>query len=211
MGPPWQIDWVRSAQADRDTLPWTARDLVSAVRPELVTVGPYFRGIDNIPDLPDGCWIEASRSTGPGCAHVSTFTTAEAGPGTPSSVARPTRSFLSRNCSGSSPAPHPADEPAHSFAWLRRSLPQRSAISQAAHEAARRPPGPGGRRRCPVRPLRQASTETGLSQQRLWLTSGGNGASRSAVPDLAAQGRHGGLHREDGFLTGHREDTLRPS
>ena len=42
MGPPWQMDWVRSARADRDALPEAVRNLVDEIRTELVTVkDPY--------------------------------------------------------------------------------------------------------------------------------------------------------------------------
>ena len=74
MGPPWQMDWVRSARADRDALPEAVRNLVDEIRAELVTVkDPYFRGIDNRPDLPAGCWVEPSRSTVPEGAHIACF------------------------------------------------------------------------------------------------------------------------------------------
>ncbi|MFD4144432.1 hypothetical protein [Streptomyces sp. NPDC058572] len=74
MGPPWQMDWVRSARADRDALPPAVRALVDEVRAELVTVeDPYFRGIDNRPDLPEGCWAEPGRSTVPDGPHIAYF------------------------------------------------------------------------------------------------------------------------------------------
>ncbi|MFD4262680.1 hypothetical protein ACFWR9_34955 [Streptomyces sp. NPDC058534] len=74
MGPPWQMDWVRSARADRDAYPEHVRDLIDAIRAELVTVkDPYFRGIDNLPDLPEGCWVEPGRSTVPDGANVCYF------------------------------------------------------------------------------------------------------------------------------------------
>jgi hypothetical protein len=54
-GPPWQADWTKEAESNRDALPAPARALVDAARAELVTAkDPYFRGIDSDRDLPAG-------------------------------------------------------------------------------------------------------------------------------------------------------------
>ncbi|MEU3404519.1 hypothetical protein ABZ766_11300 [Streptomyces sp. NPDC006670] len=74
MGPPWQMDWVDTARTARDSLPQQVRDLIDAVRAELVTVkDPYFRGVDNLPDLPMGCRIAPLLSTVPNGLHVCHF------------------------------------------------------------------------------------------------------------------------------------------
>ncbi len=49
MGPPWQADWTKEAEDNRNTLPDQGRALVDAARAELVTAAdPYFRGIDAV-------------------------------------------------------------------------------------------------------------------------------------------------------------------
>ncbi|MGW7065087.1 hypothetical protein ACWGHM_42295 [Streptomyces sp. NPDC054904] len=74
MGPPWQMDWVQAAGAARDSLPPHVRDQIDAVRAELVTVkDPYFRGVDNLPDLPASCRIAPLLSTVPNGLHVCYF------------------------------------------------------------------------------------------------------------------------------------------
>lgn len=53
MGPPWQADWTKEAEDNRNALPAEARTLVDTARAELVTAAdPYFRGIDTDRDLP---------------------------------------------------------------------------------------------------------------------------------------------------------------
>ncbi|MFB7170017.1 hypothetical protein ACFCYM_04180 [Streptomyces sp. NPDC056254] len=74
MGPPWQMDWVDTARTTRDSLPKPVRDLIDGIRAELVTTeDPYFRGLDNIPDLPPGCRIAPLRSTVPNGLYVCYF------------------------------------------------------------------------------------------------------------------------------------------
>ncbi|WUH57925.1 hypothetical protein OG432_23830 [Streptomyces sp. NBC_00442] len=74
MGPPWQLDWVDTARAARGALPRRVRDLLDDIRAELITVpDPYFRGVDNLPDLPDSCRIAPLRSTVPNGLHVCYF------------------------------------------------------------------------------------------------------------------------------------------
>jgi hypothetical protein len=74
MGPPWQADWTKEAESNRDALPTHPRTLVDAVRAELVTAkDPYFRGIDSDRDLPTGMNVEPVQSTRPGGEHVLYF------------------------------------------------------------------------------------------------------------------------------------------
>ncbi|MGW6569802.1 hypothetical protein [Streptomyces sp. NPDC054975] len=50
------------------------RDLLDDIRAELVTVeDPCFRGVDNLPDLPEGCRIVPLRSMVPNGLHVCYF------------------------------------------------------------------------------------------------------------------------------------------
>lgn len=63
MGPPWQADWTKGAEGNRDALPDDARGLVAAAL--------YFRGIDT--DLPAGMSVEPTQSTRPGRQHVLYF------------------------------------------------------------------------------------------------------------------------------------------
>ncbi|MFF4696637.1 hypothetical protein [Streptomyces chattanoogensis] len=74
MGPPWQMDWTVQARTDRDALPPYVREIVAAVRAELVTADdPYFRGIDADSKLPDGVTIEPARSSRPKGPRIATF------------------------------------------------------------------------------------------------------------------------------------------
>ncbi|MEU1601257.1 hypothetical protein ABZ468_53485 [Streptomyces sp. NPDC005708] len=74
MGPPWQADWTKEAEDNRNALPLQARSLVDAARAELVTAkDPYFRGIDKAADLPAGMSVEPVQSTRPGGAHIIYF------------------------------------------------------------------------------------------------------------------------------------------
>lgn len=74
MGPPWQMDWLTAARADRDALPAEVRQSVDAVRAELVTAkDPYFRGIDSGSGLPDGVTVEPARSSRPKGPHIAYF------------------------------------------------------------------------------------------------------------------------------------------
>ncbi|MBZ6108711.1 MULTISPECIES: hypothetical protein [Streptomyces] len=74
MGPPWQADWTREAEDNRNALPDEGRDLVDAARAELVTArDPYYRGIDTDRDLPPGMSVEPVQSTRPGGEHVLYF------------------------------------------------------------------------------------------------------------------------------------------
>lgn len=74
MGPPWQADWTREAEDNRNALSDEGRDLVDAARAELVTArDPYFRGIDTDRDLPPSMSVEPVQSTRPGGEHVLYF------------------------------------------------------------------------------------------------------------------------------------------
>ncbi|MEV0912671.1 hypothetical protein [Streptomyces hokutonensis] len=74
MGPPWQADWTKEAEANRNALPLEALTLVDAARAELVTAkDPYFRGIDSDRDLPAGMSVEPVQSTRPSGEHVLYF------------------------------------------------------------------------------------------------------------------------------------------
>ncbi|MFG3065069.1 hypothetical protein ACGFYM_42010 [Streptomyces sp. NPDC048231] len=74
MGPPWQADWTKEAEDNRNALPPPARALVDAARAELVTANdPYFRGIDKAANLPTGMSVEPVQSTRPRGAHVIYF------------------------------------------------------------------------------------------------------------------------------------------
>ncbi|MEV4340062.1 hypothetical protein [Streptomyces sp. NPDC049590] len=74
MGPPWQMDWRLSALAYLEALPAEVRDLVYAVRSELITVkDPYFRGIDADEGLPDGIKVRPARCTEPKGRHICYF------------------------------------------------------------------------------------------------------------------------------------------
>ncbi|MFI6567573.1 hypothetical protein [Streptomyces sp. NPDC050534] len=68
------MDWVATAEDVRASLPDHVQAQLAAVRAELVTVpDPYFRGIETLPDLPEGCWIVPVRSTAPKGAHLCHF------------------------------------------------------------------------------------------------------------------------------------------
>ncbi|MFI8294231.1 hypothetical protein ACIGBL_34560 [Streptomyces sp. NPDC085614] len=55
-------------------MPKPVGDLLDEIRAELVTVeDPYFRGVDNLPNLPGGCRITLLRSTAPNGLHVCYF------------------------------------------------------------------------------------------------------------------------------------------
>ncbi|MEV5011021.1 MULTISPECIES: hypothetical protein [unclassified Streptomyces] len=74
MGPPWQADWTKNAEDNRNALPEEARVLVNEARAELVTsADPYFRSIDSDRDLPGGMSVEPVQSTRPGGEHVIYF------------------------------------------------------------------------------------------------------------------------------------------
>lgn len=74
MGPPWQADWTKDAEDDRDALPPRARALADAARAELVIAkDPYFRGIDTDRDLPAAMTVEPVQSTRPSGVHVIYF------------------------------------------------------------------------------------------------------------------------------------------
>lgn len=74
MGPPWQADWTKEAEANRNALPAEARAQVDAARAELVTANdPYFRGIDSDRGLPADMSVEPVQSTRPGGEHVIYF------------------------------------------------------------------------------------------------------------------------------------------
>ncbi|WOX10673.1 hypothetical protein [Streptomyces sp. N50] len=74
MGPPWQMDWRLDALAARDALPDRIREIVHAVRAELVTAkDPYFRGIETDADLPEGMTVEPALSSQPKGARMFFF------------------------------------------------------------------------------------------------------------------------------------------
>lgn len=74
MGPPWQMDWRLDALAARDALPDHIREIVDAVRAELVTAkDPYFRGIETDADLPEGMTVEPALSSQPKGARMFFF------------------------------------------------------------------------------------------------------------------------------------------
>ncbi|MCX4859651.1 hypothetical protein OG426_22820 [Streptomyces canus] len=74
MGPPWQADWTKEAEDNRNALPALIRALVDAARAELVTAkDPYFRGIDSDRDLPTGMSVEPVQSIRPGGEHILYF------------------------------------------------------------------------------------------------------------------------------------------
>jgi hypothetical protein len=74
MGPPWQMDWRLDALAAFDALPDHVREIVAAVRAELVTAkDPYFRGVEADDCLPDGMEVMPIRSTAPKGARALFF------------------------------------------------------------------------------------------------------------------------------------------
>ena len=74
MGPPWQADWRIDALATFEALPDDVREIVLAVRAELVTAkDPYFRGIDAGAGLPEGMRVMPGRSTDPKGRHTCFF------------------------------------------------------------------------------------------------------------------------------------------
>jgi len=74
MGPPWQMDWRLDALAARDALPDHIREIVDAVRAELVTAkDPYFRGVETDADLPEGMTVEPALSSRPKGARMFFF------------------------------------------------------------------------------------------------------------------------------------------
>ncbi|WP_156726944.1 hypothetical protein [Streptomyces apocyni] len=53
MGPPWQADWTKDADGNRDSLPTEAQEMVAAARAELVVaVDPTFVGATPLPTSP---------------------------------------------------------------------------------------------------------------------------------------------------------------
>ncbi|GGN25499.1 hypothetical protein [Streptomyces fuscichromogenes] len=74
MGPPWQMDWRIDALAGFEALPDDMREIVLAVRGELVAAkNPYFRGIDTDAGLPDGMRVRPDQSTDPRGRHMCFF------------------------------------------------------------------------------------------------------------------------------------------
>ncbi|WP_406437428.1 hypothetical protein OHB00_23955 [Streptomyces sp. NBC_00631] len=74
MGPPWQMDWRLDALAALEALPTHVREMVYAVRAELVTAkDPCFRGIESDAGLPEGMKVRPIRSTQPKGAYALYF------------------------------------------------------------------------------------------------------------------------------------------
>lgn len=61
------------ARRSRCAAPASARPGRRRPRRTRTVKDPYFRGIDNLPDLPEGCWVEPAHSTVPDGPHIAYF------------------------------------------------------------------------------------------------------------------------------------------